>query len=57
MWDYENYPNGKDDEMYGLFYQQDIENIKLIDKLVSARIQEQQQQNQPHQQKPTGRRY
>ena len=30
MWDYDNYPLGKDDEMYGQFYPEDIAAIQNI---------------------------
>ena len=30
MWDFDNYPNGKDDEMYGVFYPEDFNTILQI---------------------------
>ena len=27
MWDYEHYPDGKDDEIYGIFYPEDFHTI------------------------------
>ena len=30
QWDYDNYPLGKDDEMYGQFYPEDIAAIQNI---------------------------
>jgi len=30
MWDYDNYPLGKDDEMYGQFYPEDLAAITQI---------------------------
>lgn len=37
MWDYENYPNGKDDEMYGQFYPEDFAAILQIGHLESEK--------------------
>ncbi len=37
QWDWENYPNGKDDEMYGLFYPEDFETMLQISHFESKR--------------------
>ena len=37
MWDYENYPLGKDDEMYGQFYPEDFYTILQISHMESLR--------------------
>jgi hypothetical protein len=35
MWDYENYPLGKDDEMYGQFYPEDFYTMLQINHFES----------------------
>jgi hypothetical protein len=37
MWDYENYPLGKDDEMYGQFYPEDFYTILQINHFESQK--------------------
>lgn len=37
MWDFEHYPNGKDDEMYGQFYPEDFNTILQISYLESKK--------------------
>ena len=37
MWDHENYPDGKDDEMYGVFYPEDFNTILQISHFESKR--------------------
>lgn len=37
MWDFDNYPNGKDDEMYGVFYPEDFNTILQITYLESQK--------------------
>ena len=39
MWDFENYPNGKDDEMYGIFYPEDFNTILQINHMESLKKQ------------------
>ena len=34
QWDYASYPLGTKDEMYGVFYPEDIENIFQIDMMI-----------------------
>jgi hypothetical protein len=37
MWDHDHYPNGKDDDMYGIFYPEDFETILQISHFESLR--------------------
>jgi hypothetical protein len=37
MWDYENYPDGKYDEMYGVLYPEDFHTILQIGQFESER--------------------
>jgi len=39
MWDYDNYPNGRDDEMYGIFYPEDFETMLQVSHFESERKQ------------------
>ena len=39
MWDYDNYPNGREDEMYGIFYPEDFETMLQISHFESLRKQ------------------
>lgn len=37
MWDFEHYPNGKDDEMYGTFYPEDFNTMLQCNEMESKK--------------------